>query len=263
MPEKTNDNIKVLRRSLDIMGKFITENRPIGVNELSKLCNLSITTVFRTMKTLVDAGWAYQLDNDKYILGQVFFLQTEKENLYLALQDLVYPIMCRLSVQENQAMNLCVRINEKCLILQQSKSDRLVDFVIPKGSYLPVYASASGKVLFCEIENPLLDDMMNMIEFKKFANRTIITRQKFMQELENVRNKGYAFDFHESVENTSCIAVPIRNHKGHIIASLSFSGFVGLNEETHLMGYVPILEKAAAEIREKLFRNFIDPDVML
>ena len=91
--------------------------------------------------------------------------------------------------------------------------------------------------------------------FKKFTNRTIITRQKFIQELENVRNKGYAVDFHESVENTSCVAVPIRNPKGHIIAALSFSGFIGIDDETYLTGYVPILKKAAEEITEKLFKN--------
>ena len=259
MPQKTGDNIKVLGRSLSIMDKLRAENRPLGVNELAKCCNLGISAVFRIMKTLVDSGWAYQLENDKYIIGQKFFFQTEKDNLYLALQDLAYPVMCRLSVQENQAMNLCVRINEKCKILQQSRSDRLVDFVNPKGSYLPIHASGSGKILFSELDHLLLDDLLNMLEFKKFAPQTIITRQKFIQELENVRTIGYALDFHESVENTSCVAVPIRNPKGHIIASLSFSGFIGLNDETHLTGYVPILKKAAGDITEKLFKNFIDP----
>ena len=260
MPQKTGDSVKVLRRSLDIMDKIRTENRPLGVNELSKCCNLGTSTVFRIMKTLVDSGWAYQLENDKYIIGQKFFFQTEKDNLYLALQDLAYPIMCRLSVQENQAMNLCVRINEKCMILQQSRSDRLVDFVNPKGSNLPIHASGSGKVLFSELDQPLLDDLLDMIEFKKFAPQTIITRQKFLQELENVRNQGYAVDFHESVENTSCVAVPIRNPNGHIIASLSFSGFIGLDDQTHLTGYVPILKKAAEDITGKLFSKFIEQE---
>ena len=260
MPEKTGDSIKVLSRSIIIMDKLRTENRPIGVNELAKCCNLGISTVFRIIKTLVDSGWAYQMENDKYIIGPKFFFQTEKDNMYLALQDLAYPIMCRLSAQENQAMNLCVRINEKCMILQQSRSDRLMDFVNPKGSYLPIHASGSGKILFSELDHPLLDDLLDMIELKKFSSRTITTRQKLIQELENVHKKGNAVDFHESVENTSCVAVPIRNPKGDIIASLSFSGFIGLDDETHLTGYVPTLIKAAEEIKEKLFRNFIDPE---
>jgi DNA-binding IclR family transcriptional regulator len=231
-------------------------NHPVGVNELAKQCNFSISTVFRILQTLAAAGWACQLSDDKYIVGQKFFFQTEKNNLYLALQDVAYPVMCRLSAQEHQAMNLCVRINEKCTILQQSRTDRLVDFVPPKGSNLPVYASGSGKILFCELEQSLLDDILGLIEFKKLSNKTIITRQAFLRELIKVRNVGYGLDFHESMENTGCVAVAIRNPMGNIIASLSFSGFIGVHNEDFLVSFVSILRKAANEISEKLFKTF-------
>jgi DNA-binding IclR family transcriptional regulator len=256
MASKEAETIKVLDRSLKIIELLRKTNRPLGVNELSKQCGLGISTVFRILKTFVAAGWAYQLEDDKYITGEKFFFQTEKDNLYLALQDIAYPVMCRLSAQEHQAMNLCIRINEKCQILQQSKSGQLVDFVPPKGSNLPVFASGSGKVLFCELEQPLLDDLLSLIEFKKFANKTIITRQLFLQELVKVRDAGYGLDFHESMEKTGCIAVAIRNPMGNIIASLSFSGFIGIHDENFLVGFVTILRKAADEISEKLFKTF-------
>jgi DNA-binding IclR family transcriptional regulator len=256
MASGETETIKVLERSLYIMDKLRVTNHPLGVNELSKQCNFSTSTVFRILQTLVAAGWAYQLSDDKYIVGQKFFFQTEKNNLYLALQDVAYPVMCRLSTQEHQAMNLCVRVNEKCTILQQSRTERLVDFVPPKGSNLPVYASGSGKILFSELEQPLLDDILGMIEFKKLSNKTIITRQAFLQELIKVRNAGYGLDFHESMENTGCVAVAIRNPMGNIIAALSFSGFFGFQDETALTGLVPILSKAADEISEKLFKTF-------
>jgi DNA-binding IclR family transcriptional regulator len=256
MASKEAETIKILDRSLSIMDKLRMINRPVGVNELSKQCNFSTSTVFRILQTLAAAGWAYQLSDDKYIIGQKFFFQTEKDNLYLALQDVAYPVMCRLSVQEHQAMNLCIRINEKCTILQQSRSGRLVDFVPPIGSNLPVYASGSGKILFCELEQPLLDDILGMIDFKKLSNKTIVTRQAFLQELIKVRNVGYGLDFHESMENTGCVAVAIYNPNGNIIAALSFSGFIGIQDEDFLVNFVTILRKAADEISEKLFKTF-------
>jgi DNA-binding IclR family transcriptional regulator len=259
MAPKEAETIKVLDRSLILLDRLIMEKRPLGVNELSKLCGLNISTVFRIMKTLVAAGWAYQLGDDKYIIGQKFFIQTEKDNFYLALQDVAYPIMCRLSAQEHQAMNLCVRLNEKVIILQQSRTGRLVDFVPPKGSVLPVYATGCGKVLFCELKQPVRDDLLEMIDFKKFANKTIVTRQLFLQELLKVKTLGYGIDFHESLDNTSCVAVAIRNPKGHIIAALSFSGFIGVQDENYLSGFVSILRKAADEVSEKLFNVFDRP----
>jgi DNA-binding IclR family transcriptional regulator len=256
MDSKETETIKVLDRSLKIIELLRKTNQPLGVNELSKQYSLSTSTTFRILKTLVAAGWAYQLSDDKYIIGQKFFFQTEKDALYLALQDVAYPIMCRFSAQEHQAMNLCVRINERCTILQQSKTERLIDFVPPKGSNLPVYATGSGKVLFCELEQPLLDDLLEMTEFKKLSNKTIITRQAFLQELIKVRNAGYGLDFQESVENTGCVAVAVRNPMGNIIAALSFSGFINIHDEDFLVSFVTILKKAADEISEKLFKLF-------
>jgi DNA-binding IclR family transcriptional regulator len=248
--------IKTLDRAIYVLDQLRVAKVPLGVNEMSKLCNLNLSTVFRIMKTLASTGWVHQLSDGKYIMGQIFFFQTEKDNLYLALKDVAYPTMCRLTAQEYQAMNLCVRINEKCIILQQSRTDRLIDFVPPQGTSLPVHASGSGKVLFSELDQPFLDDILELIDFKKLAPRTIITRQMFLQELVKVRDEGYGLDFHESLESTSCVAVPIRNPNGDIIAALSFSGFIGLGEKAHLIGYVPSLHQAAEEISEKLFKTF-------
>jgi DNA-binding IclR family transcriptional regulator len=256
MAAKELETIKVLERSLSILNKIVLEKRPLGVNDISKLCGLSTSTAFRILKTLLATGWVYQLSDDKYIIGQKFFVQTEKDNMYLALQDMAYPIMCRLSAQEHQVMNLCVRINEKVIILQQSRTGRLVDFVPPKGSNLPVHASGAGKVLLSELEQPLLDDILGMLEFEKFAAKTIVTRRLFLQELVKTKTIGYGSDLNESLEKASCIAVAIRNPKGHIIASLSFSGLMDVHEESQLVGFVPILRQASDEIAKKLFSSF-------
>ena len=249
------ETIKVLDRALTLLDVLRDENRPLGVNELSKLCDINLSTVFRIMKTLMASGWVYQSSDDKYTLGEKWFFQTNQDNLYLALKDIAYPIMFHLSVQEFQAMNLCVRQNEKCIILQQSRTEKLVDLVPRLGASLPVYASGSGKVLFSELVPPLLDDLLSLVEFKKLASETIISRQAFIKELEKVRAAGYALDVHESMDATSCVAVPVRNPSGNIIAALSFSGFVGDYGKEQLISYLPILLKASEEISQKLFRT--------
>ena len=247
------ETIKVLDRALNLLDILREANRPLGVNELAKLCNINLSTVFRIMKTLLATGWAYQLSDDKYIIGEKWYFQTEQNNLFLALKDVAYPIMYRLTAQEFQAMNLCVRQNEKCVVLQQSRTDRLVDLVPPVGAALPVYATGTGKVLFCELPGSLLSDLLDTLEFKKLARRTIFSRQAFIKELQHVRECGYALDLHESMDDTACVAVPIRNPKGMIIASLSFSGFVGAYDEERLCAYLPTLHKASEEITRKLY----------
>ena len=65
------------------------------------------------------------------------------------------------------------------------------------------------------------------------TKNTITDTEEFWHELRTVAKQGYAFDDKESAENGSCIAVPIRDCEGNIIAALSFSGFVGVSDKTN------------------------------
>lgn len=256
MASHETETVKVLERALVVLDALKDGKRPIGVNELAKICGYNPSTVFRIVKTLEQCGWAQQLADDKYIVGYKLTYETEKDNFYLALKDVAHPIMCLYTAQENQAMNLCVRQGEKCIVIGQSRTERLVDFIPPLGAALPLYASGNGKVLFCDLPDSLLHDLLNMIEFQIFTSRTITTRQAFLNELKKVKEQNYAMDLDESVESTCCIAVPIRNLGGDIIAAISFSGFVGNYDEEYLKGYLPVLYKVSDEITRSLYKNY-------
>jgi DNA-binding IclR family transcriptional regulator len=86
------------------------------------------------------------------------------------------------------------------------------------------------------------------------TQHTITDPERFWQELRKVAKTGYAFDNKESAENGSCIAVPVRNCEGDIVAALSFSGFVGVENPDDLLQYLPALQKAADEISRNLYR---------
>lgn len=259
MPVQEIETIKVLERALNVLGELRKEKGPIGVNDLAKRCGLNLSTVFRVVKTLEASGWVHQLSDDKYIPGQKFFFETERSNFYLALRDVAYPIMCRRTAQEGQAMNLCVRNGDKCTVLEQSRTERLVDIVPPRGADLPIYATGGGKVLFSELPEPLLESILDNTEYRRFTSHTITSRQALLQELARTRDNGYGVDLFESVEGTSCIAVPVRGPEGDIVAALSFSGFIGAaSDEAYLVGLLPVLRSAAEEILEKLFTVYED-----
>ena len=83
---------------------------------------------------------------------------------------------------------------------------------------------------------------------------TITDPDKFWQELRTIAKQGYAIDHMESSESGSCISVAVRDHEGTIIAALSFSGFIGIQDTDDLLEYVPALKEAAKEISQNLFR---------
>ena len=250
---KDVETIKMVDRALTVLDMLRLEREGLGVNEIAKLCGFSPSTTFRILKTLELGGWVFQFSDKRYIAGEKLSFVLEKNNLFLALKDVASFVMGRYSKKHNQAMNLIVREGPRCYILQQSRSDSLMDYIPPLYSELPFYASSGGKILLSELPESLVNEIINSREMLQLTTHTITDTDQFRQELRTVSEQGYAVDYKESAENGSCIAVPVRDKQGDIIAALSFSGFIGVTDKTTLLQYIPALKDAAVEISQNLF----------
>ncbi len=248
-------SVKALDRALGVLDILRCADAPLGVNEIAKLCGISPATTFRILKTCKSRGWAYQDTDEKYAAGEKLSSPApNRTNRFLRLlRDTAYFTMQALSDQEQEAMNLVVRELDRCYILGQSRTEKIVDYVPPIGTVLPFHASACGKVLLSETEEPLLSELLDRIPFKKMTASTITDRDAFVKELETVRAQGYALDEHESLDIGFCIAVPVRAPHGALVAALSFSGFIGRRTVDEIDRYVALLHGAADEITGKLF----------
>jgi DNA-binding IclR family transcriptional regulator len=256
MHESDNYNIKVLGKALRIMDILKHEKAPLRANELARRSSINVTTTFRILKTLQNYGWAFKNDEDKYLAGVNLSFSSDQENFYLILKDVAYCTMRRLTLQEGEVMNLAVRQNDKSVLLQQSRTSRITDYVAEVGTVHPLYATANGKILLSELPEKLLQGLLEIMDFKAYTEHTITEPTRLLKELEQVRKRGYALDICESLQNASCIAVAIRDTSHNIIASLSFSGFInGLTPQREVY-YYEILNQASAEITNNLFQIY-------
>ena len=253
----TATTIKMVENALSVLDILHYSTEPLGVNEIAKKCNLSPSTAFRILKTLDKSGWAFQLSDDRYIAGEKISFVTEKTNLYLALADVSFFVMQKYTAEYNRAMNLMVRENDHCKILQQSRTSNLVDYIPPLFSKLPIYACACGKVLLSELPVNLVEQIIRSCKMVPLTKQTITDPDFFWQNIREAAVNGYALEDRESSENGSCIATPVRDNKGNIIAALSFSGFVGIsNPEKYLLEYLPALQEASCKITQYLYHCY-------
>lgn len=252
--EQQIETIKMVERALTVLDLLRVSKERLGVNEIAKRCDLSPSTAFRILKTLEISGWVFQLSDDRYIPGQKISFVTEKNNLYVALSDVAGFVMKEYTAKYGQAMNLMVREGIHCTIIQQSRTGKLVEYIAPLLSNLPFYACAGGKVLLSELPVSLVEQIINSCDMVPLTSHTITDPELFWQALRYVSTRGYAIDDRESSENGSCIAVPVRDNEGTIIASLSFSGFVGIQNTDELLEYLPALQEASRKISQSLYR---------
>ncbi len=252
--DQNPDVIKMVDRAMQVLDILRLSRESIGVNAIAKQCEINPSTAFRILKTLEINGWVYQMGDGRYISGEKLSFILGKENLYLALKEVASIVMEKYTNVHDKAMNLIVRDGAHCFILQQSRTKSLVDYIPPLYSELPFYACAGGKILLSELPIHLADTIIHSREMVPLTKRTITDPDQFWKELRTVASQGYAFDHKESAENGSCISVAVRDSKGTPIAALSFSGFIGVEDEEELLHYLPALNEASKEISKNLYK---------
>ena len=92
------------------------------------------------------------------------------------------------------------------------------------GQRFPVYCSALGKSLVAWLKPDVLDDVIAELDFEKRMPKTISTEADLRRQLADVRRQGWAIDDEEQAPNLRCIAAPIRDRHGGVVAAISAVG---------------------------------------
>lgn len=257
---KRNDyNVKVIDKMCRIVETIKQEKQPLGVNEISRLSGVNVASTFRILYTLIQNDWIYQTENDKYVIGYKLLLPGYADNINTLLKEAAYPIMRKLSDEQNEVVNLVVRYNDKALLLQQTRSLKFAEYVIQMDKLAPLHATSFGKVLLSELPCETLNKIVHAIDYTRYTENTIDSPEKMLETVEVTRKKGYATDIGESLKNTNCIGVPVRDYKGDIIAALSMSGIVEELTVEKQLYYKSILDNASKEITKQINRSAIVP----
>ena len=78
-----------------------------------------------------------------------------------------------------------------------------------------------GKVLLAGLPMEELHRVLSSRPLVRRTPNTITDRTALERELEKVRKRGYAVDNEESFPGIKCVAAPIQNHHGKVIAAIS------------------------------------------
>jgi DNA-binding IclR family transcriptional regulator len=91
------------------------------------------------------------------------------------------------------------------------------------GARLSAHCSGVGKVLLAHRSCQEVTAMLEEQNLTAFTQNTITSVDQLAQELAQVRQQGYAFDREELAPGLCCVAAPIYDQDGHVLAAMSIS----------------------------------------
>jgi DNA-binding IclR family transcriptional regulator len=138
--------------------------------------------------------------------------------------------------------------------IDKVEGNRPLRLISSIGSRLPAYVTGIGKALLAGLDDSVLDSRFAGTKLEEYTSRTIPTGDALIKVLHEVRKQGYAIDDGEYTLGVFCVAVPIRDGAGSVVAAMSCSvpkARIELGElETKQM--IEVLTRQASSISEAL-----------
>lgn len=117
-------------------------------------------------------------------------------------------------------VNFCVLKSGKLTFVEWVDSSSPVRIDLKPGVPVPVHASASGKLLMAFAPEQVRERFLATGPFHAFTRSTITSAEAMRRELALIRRRGHAEDHQEFLSGISCLAVPVRNRSGEVVAGL-------------------------------------------
>ena len=222
--EKTEQNtIKSLDRALGVLSQ-LAQIESATLSELASALKESPATLYRVLTTFAlhgivemdEANQTWHIGPEAYQIGSTFLRRT-------SLIDVSRPVMRLLMEQTGETANLGIEKSGSVLFVSQVETNAPIRAFFAPGTLSAMHASGIGKALLAHMDEKRLKRFA-ALGLETFTPHTLSTPETLAADMILTRTRGYALDDQEKNLGMRCIAAPIHNAHGEVIAGVSVSG---------------------------------------
>lgn len=243
--DQEEKNVRTVDRALSILDCFTREHPSLSLNEISKMINLSPSTVFRIVSTLESRN--YLARDPQSLLYRLGYRLINLGALYLEsidIRDIAHPYLIELRDYYNESVGIYILNKGERVCADCVQSKQPLRRVIEVGTRKPLTRGASGKLLLAYMAEA---DIRQNLEQDPYVTS---------EELSRIREEGYAASFNEFEQGISSVAVPVYGNDGEVCAALFLSGPLTRIDQERVQDMVQKMKLVAAEISVKLGYTF-------
>jgi len=218
-------SIQVLERAFSIMDTLLQADEPLSLETIMTRAGVAKSTAFRIVTNLVRHGYLSE-SADGYWLGLKMISFGQAVEKKLDVRRLAAPYLEALRNKTNETVYLAALTNDwSVLYLDRCDSRQPVGVMLHSaGMTIEMYCTGLGKTLAAHSPEAEVRRWLQTHELPQRTPNTITDPDAFLAELEAIRQRGYGMDNGERSLSIRCIAVPIRNAHGKVVAAISVAG---------------------------------------
>ena len=238
--------------ALRLLKAFSEKDDEIGISTLSKRLGIAKSTVHRLAVTLVSEGMLEQdPESGKYRLGIALFGLGALVRRRMNVSTQARPYLFALREKTNETVHLAILDGSEIMYVYNLESSQAIRMRSDLGVRKPAYCTAEGQAILAfqpaeTVERIIREGLLPR------TPQTITDPARLMRALDTIRQRGCAIEDEESEIGMRCIAAPIRNDAGEVVAAVAVAGPASRLSKKTIADFIPHVIESADRISARL-----------
>lgn len=220
----TVEPVQVIVKAFDVI-EALARDGELGVSELSERTGLTKSSIYRFVRTLIQLGYVKQNEkNDKYDLTIRLF---QMGSSVLGQSDVLAAagtIIEQLSQETKEAIHVAVLDGSDIVYVDTADSAHHALTMSPRiGGRTPAHCTALGRVLLSDKPDEEIRNLYQSRGLEPRTRDTVTDLGALLTITQRVREEGIAVDYEEYEEGLICVATPLRDRSGSVVAAMALA----------------------------------------
>ena len=240
--------VESLARGLDVLAGFGPDRPTMTLSEVAAAADLARPTARRLLLTLEELGYVRSRDGAFTLTPRVIGLGMAYVGS-LGLWDVARPHMEDLVGRISESVSMAQLDGSDIVYVARVSVPKIISLRVDIGTLFPATQTSKGKVLLAALPParvPEVLDAPSRSGLPPYIGRSL---DRLMEELTEVRARGWAIADEELAPGVRSIAVPVRDGAGAVHAAMSVTVHAAETSRATLVGdHLPHLLRTAGEV---------------
>lgn len=234
---------KAILKGLTVIDAVAAGSRTL--KDIYESLHLPKSTAHRLIKSLVEQRYLREVKGIGFVLGTKLIQLGALAQNEMPLKEIAHPYLEELAKFCNDTVHLGIKDEDEIFYLDKISGNRVIEMRSSIGDRLPLSATGIGKALMLDMPSS---------EWQRLITSQVKPEQR--KEITNRMNEysahDYSFDLEDNEEFLHCVAVPVRNRSGNIIAAISIASIKHYMPEQRMLDLIPVMKTISLKITNKL-----------
>jgi len=241
-----------LAKGLAVIRAFGRDHAALSLSDIARSAGMPAATARRCLLTLEELGYVTRN-------GRSFLLRPKVLELGAAylesinIEQLTRTHLEELARETADSAALCVLDGAEIAYVARTSVRTLLRLEAHVGSRFPAHATSTGRVLLAGLGAERLQHYFANARFEALTANTVVDPQTLGTLIDEARRNGYSAVEDELAYGVIALAVPVFDHRGHVVAALNSSSHSGRTTRTRLIrGRLAMLQQVSRQISADL-----------